>query len=642
MRTRQPNMHQQHHLCKNRFPRQNIRSEFAKYMQLGFCRAPAGEEEWTRHTAPPPPLDVLQKAGRVQENRWSSRHSSANLPPQRCKLAPFCYNTNMARRAACNALLLLLLVAVHLTLLRGIAAATAVAEPSEPVVVATLLRTIDDVLPARVLMRSVLVHTAAPQTAVQRVVFALPGAVPAEAARQLSADGLEVKNLDFVPIPRLGAGVGAGAGAPAAASLTYTQLFAQTQFGRVVYLAPETLVKHDVAALAACPVFCAPFVSPCSFSTGVMVIQPNQTFYRDLIQAWPSHTCSHSANDNPDGLDEEACALNELLGMRLLNAPLFSLESSTAQNMLLQSNASAEFLERGPMMRLPMGCQAPHVLYYPRLRFEIPVQPCGQLRVIDFAGPSVMQPWRWWTYSVMDLSWDWQKYRMQLHDRNSPRDGSRFSVWVRIIAFQIAALVIAGLWNPCRADPARSAAVADPVSSLPLAKHGGPDEQAFLVIAVGRGLFALFLSGVIAFSLTPDTLLPLDALALFATYKCSAAVVLLIWHGRYCAAQALPSDVDEFPAPSSARAVWETVGWVFVDTIMLILVFVFVNLWPVGSGYTRLVMLAPFGFTYVFGLVFGLARVCMLWLAWGGGPPGDRSVLMRSPERRQVGASFAH
>jgi hypothetical protein len=545
----------------------------------------------------------------------------------------------MAMRAVCSTLLLVL---AHLTLLRGTASVAAAVEAPGPVVVATLVRTVHDVLPARVLMRSVLVHAAAPQT-VQRVVFALPGAVPATAARQLSADGLEVVNLDFVPIPRRGTGVAADRALAAVASLTYTQLFRQTQYGRVVYLAPETLVKHDVAALAACPVFCAPFVSPCSFSTGVMVIQPNQTFYHDMMQAWPSHTCSHSANDNPDGLDEEACALNELLGMSLLNAPLFSVEASSGQNNTQQSsNALAEDLERGPMMRLPMGCQAPHVLYYPRLRFEIPVQPCGQLRVIDFGGPSVMQPWRWWTYSVMDLSWDWQKYRMQLHDPNSPKDGSRSSVWVRIFACQIAALVMAGLWNPCRTDHTRSTAVSDSDTSVSLGKQGGPDEQAFLVVAVGRGLFALFLSGVIAFSLTPDTLLPLDALVLFATYKCSAAVVLLIWHGRYCAAQALPSDVDEFPAPSSARAVWETVGWVLVDTIMLMLVFVFVNLCPVGSGYARLVMLAPFGFAYIFGLVFGLARVSMLWLAWGGGSPGDRSVRMQSSGRRELGSSLVH
>jgi hypothetical protein len=504
------------------------------------------------------------------------------------------------------------------------------------VALATVIRSGADVLPARVLMRSAKEHS----RGLPRVVFSIPGALPAAGARQLAGDGVEVV--------RLGGGRGGGGGGDDR-RLTYTRLLGETRWARLIYLAPETLVREDLAPLAACEVLCAAFLSPCSFATGVMVLTPNATLYRSVLRAWPPPAC-RGGRGNPDGLDDEACGLNEAFGKELMNAPLFDVGDSGLVAAAGTGAGAAGGQEGTLMRRLPMGCHTPHHLFYPRLRFEVPKENCGVMRVIDFGSLPALYPWLWWTYGIMNLSWEWNHYR-ELLDDPSPSDSvTRGGVWLRIaacsVAFLAALAMLASSLSSSR-SPSSLLCAQDTTAAA-----GAPEnrrhvlpEHVFLVVAVAVGGACWLVSCAAAFSWTPPTLSPLDAFALFAVYKTIAFCSLLLLLGRhFLSTQYLPGELFALApggdaaaaAPSGARAVAITFLYTLADVASIAVTVVLVNWAPVGSIYMKLVALIPFCAAYATALAVGLARLSMTWLHWGAaasGDPGSRQTYL--PVRKE-------
>lgn len=484
------------------------------------------------------------------------------------------------------------------------------------VAVATVIREEADVLPARVALRSAAHHA----PALPRVAYSLPGAISPGSARQLEKDGVEVASF---------AGDNGVAGWDG--RLTYTRFFGEDRFDRVLYVAPEMLIREDLGRLLDCPVFCAAFVSPCSFSVNLLAITPNKKLYGEVLRRLPSTACV--GKNKPDGLGDEACALNELFGKELMDAPLFDMKEGgpMSSDSAMAVSGSGLLLpggEKTAMRRLPMGCHTPHILYYPRLRFEVPRESCGVMRVIDFGSPSFLHPWRWWTYAIMNLSWDWHRYRLQLGDSNPPGSVTRTGVWFRVFAlhvFLITALVSFTPRDPATAShyaPLPFGTFARPAEPLAIAaglKHNGVfQEHTFLVVAAASGLVAWLLSIVVAFSWTPSTLTPYYAFALFGTYKTVILCGLLMCHGRlFCATQALPGDVGDAPPPSSARVVAETFLYSYADVFAILASVIGLNCVPAGTIYVKLICIVPFVVVYSYGMLAGILRVSMMWLAWG-------------------------
>lgn len=57
-----------------------------------------------------------------------------------------------------------------------------------------------------------------------------------------------------------------------------------TQYEKVVYLDADTLVFENSDELFQCEDFCAVFINPCIFNSGVMVLKPSQQIYEDMLQ----------------------------------------------------------------------------------------------------------------------------------------------------------------------------------------------------------------------------------------------------------------------------------------------------------------------------------------------------------------------
>ena len=73
-----------------------------------------------------------------------------------------------------------------------------------------------------------------------------------------------------------------------------------TDYERVVYLDADNLVLRNADELFSCGEFCAVFMNPCHFHTGLMVITPSTQTYTQLLQQ-----LSHSRSF--DGADQGFC-----------------------------------------------------------------------------------------------------------------------------------------------------------------------------------------------------------------------------------------------------------------------------------------------------------------------------------------------
>lgn len=98
--------------------------------------------------------------------------------------------------------------------------------------------------------------------------------------------------------------------------LTLNKLYAWTlvQYDRVVMLDSDNLFLHKTDELFQCGQFCAAFINPCIFHTGLFVLQPSTKVFKDMVHEL------ETGRDNPDGADQGF--LTSYFG-DLLDRPLF-------------------------------------------------------------------------------------------------------------------------------------------------------------------------------------------------------------------------------------------------------------------------------------------------------------------------------
>ena len=98
--------------------------------------------------------------------------------------------------------------------------------------------------------------------------------------------------------------------------LTLNKLYAWklVQYDRVVMLDADNLFLHKTDELFQCGQFCAVFINPCIFHTGLFVLQPSMAVFNDMIHELDI------GRSNPDGADQ---GFITSYFPDLLNSPLF-------------------------------------------------------------------------------------------------------------------------------------------------------------------------------------------------------------------------------------------------------------------------------------------------------------------------------
>ncbi|KAJ4759386.1 Nucleotide-diphospho-sugar transferases superfamily protein [Rhynchospora pubera] len=171
--------------------------------------------------------------------------------------------------------------------------------------------------------------------------------------------------------------------------LTLNKLYAWSlvRYDRVVMLDSDNIFLQKTDELFQCGEFCAVFINPCIFHTGLFVLQPSTEVFKNMIHE------VEIGRENPDGADQGFLAgyFPDLLGRPMFNPP-----------------------ENGTKLvgtyRLPLGYQMDASYYYLKLRWSIP---CGPNSVITFPSAPWLKPWYWWSWPVLPLGLSWHEQRRQ-------------------------------------------------------------------------------------------------------------------------------------------------------------------------------------------------------------------------------------
>ncbi|KAF5755253.1 putative glycogenin glucosyltransferase [Helianthus annuus] len=171
--------------------------------------------------------------------------------------------------------------------------------------------------------------------------------------------------------------------------LTLNKLYAWSlvEYERVVMLDADNLFLQKTDELFQCGQFCAVFINPCVFHTGLFVLEPSSKVYKDMLRDLDNR------RDNPDGADQG------FIGgyfPDLLDQPMF--------------HPPSDGTKLDGTFRLPLGYQMDASYYYLRLRWSVP---CGPNSVITFPGASWLKPWYWWSWPVLPLGIQWHEQRRE-------------------------------------------------------------------------------------------------------------------------------------------------------------------------------------------------------------------------------------
>ncbi|KAL9669290.1 hypothetical protein QQ045_006834 [Rhodiola kirilowii] len=171
--------------------------------------------------------------------------------------------------------------------------------------------------------------------------------------------------------------------------LTLNKLYAWSlvEYKRVVMLDADNLFLQKTDELFQCGQFCAVFINPCIFHTGLFVLQPSMEVFHNMLHEL------EIGRENSDGLDQGfLCSYFP----DLLDKPMF--------------HPPGNGTKLNGQFRLPLGYQMDASYFYLKLRWSIP---CGPNSVVTFPSAPNFKPWYWWSYPVLPLGLSWHENRRQ-------------------------------------------------------------------------------------------------------------------------------------------------------------------------------------------------------------------------------------
>ncbi|KAH7549617.1 hypothetical protein ACOSP7_025518 [Xanthoceras sorbifolium] len=171
--------------------------------------------------------------------------------------------------------------------------------------------------------------------------------------------------------------------------LTLNKLYAWNlvDYDRVVMLDSDNLFLQKTDELFQCGQFCAVFINPCIFHTGLFVLQPSKAVFNDMLHEL------EVGRENSDGADQGFLVSYY---PDLLDQPMF--------------HPPPNGTKLDGSYRLPLGYQMDASYYYLKLRWSVP---CGPNSIITFPGAPWMKPWYWWSWPVLPLGFSWHENRRQ-------------------------------------------------------------------------------------------------------------------------------------------------------------------------------------------------------------------------------------
>lgn len=201
--------------------------------------------------------------------------------------------------------------------------------------------------------------------------------------------------------------------------LTLNKLYAWSlvAYDRFVMLDSDNLFLQRTDELFQCGQFCAIFINPCVFHTGLFVLQAPPLLATLACFPW---CCIEEPLMEITGFywscslhwrSSEACFMNwkldEKIQMaRIRASSIASYFPDLLDRPMFHPPSNGSKLE--DMYRLPLGYQMDASYYYLKLRWSIP---CGPNSVITFPSAPWFKPWYWWSWPVRPLGFSWHKQR---------------------------------------------------------------------------------------------------------------------------------------------------------------------------------------------------------------------------------------
>ena len=221
-------------------------------------------------------------------------------------------------------------------------------------------------------------------------------------------DGWIVKSVNYMKTPYKN-------------SAFFTKLLIWTlkEYKKILYIDSDALVLQNVDHVFSCGNFCAVYRHSDRFNAGVLVMKPSLEVFNDMKSLLGT---LYSYDGGDQGF------LNAYFE-RLKFATIFSKD---------EIQPSAE------LMRLPTGYNADIGFYYLSGAWIVPVE--EQMILHYTLGP--VKPWKWWSYPMFDLNWQWNALRRQL----SPHyyEPSLWSVMNMLPVVILSVLVVTSqYWMPC-------------------------------------------------------------------------------------------------------------------------------------------------------------------------------------------------
>lgn len=443
------------------------------------------------------------------------------------------------------------------------------------------------VLPVRVMMRSLMVNSPDVANGLRNRIVMVTGSTSNRAVQQLRDDGIEVLLVPTVS-------------SPYTHDIKFQQrflnvmtkltVFNMTQYSRLVFIDADSLVIRDLSPLFTCGQFCATYINPCYFNSGLMVVTPNSTVSAHMEEVLPS-------SPSYDGGDQ---GFLNFYYSELMNAPYFD-----------HTNPP---MPEPKLSRLPFSWHVDHSSYFPTFTFEFEKSDrCGPHRDIEWLGPPIAKPWSWYTYALFDLSWTWYEYRRQLSDPYPPNFATRRKA-VSIVLICFAAMAwLAHSFEQRRPTPSillRTLPKFCPFRKLSTAM------SAVYPVLLGSCIWLILFA--ICVVLVPEILSPYAASAVFFSLRVASNLVLLVVVGLvFCLGQrraARPRATYAVPGKALRDVFRRIACWAIFDAAYLVLVVAGTWQIPFSTMWEKAVIIIVAIVSQLVLVVFMFADSVLSWL----------------------------